>query len=171
MQTWCPIVGDLPDCTRQELCADRGGDLDGDGICNDDDPDLDGDGVANTEDNCTHVPNPPATYPAYRTTTGGQLDDDANGYGNLCDCAGPPGPICTALHTIQFKTAINGTHFVSASNCGSPTPNQPCDQFDLDGSGLVITALDTIRFKQLLNKFRGPKCAACPLECVGDACP
>jgi hypothetical protein len=166
--TWCPIVGSAPDCTLQEFCAERGGDLDGDGICNDDDSDVDGDAVLDTADNCVLVANPAASYPGTRTTTGGQLDDDADGYGNLCDGKFTLGPIVTALDTIQYKGAINKP--ILASNCGSPA-TKPCDQFDLDGVSPVITALDTIRFKAMLNKPVGPKCAACPLACVGDACP
>jgi hypothetical protein len=130
--------------------------------------DSDGDGVLDVNDNCVNVANPPATYPANRTTTGGQLDDDADGYGNLCDGKFTPGPIVTALDTIQYKAAISKP--LTGSNCGSP-PVQPCDQFDLDGLSPVVTALDTIRFKQLLSKPVGPKCALCPLACVGDACP
>jgi cysteine-rich repeat protein len=136
-------------------------------IFNTDQNDLDGDGVGSLCDNCVTYPNPRATYPAYRTTTGGQLDDEADGYGNLCD-AGYTGPIVTALDTIQFKGAVSKP--ITGSNCGSP-PTRPCDKFDLDGKDPVITALDIIRFRQLLSKPIGPKCAACPLECVGDACP
>jgi hypothetical protein len=171
MQTWCPIVGSAPDCTRKGFCADRGGDVDGDGICNDDDPDVDNDGVLNAADNCVLTANPVANYPAYRTTTGGQLDDDADGYGNHCDGDfGRDGSvIVTALDTVQYKTAVNRP--VAAIDCGSPAGSRTCDQFDLDGSGPVITALDTIRYKQLLNRPLGPKCPACPLACVGDACP
>jgi hypothetical protein len=132
------------------------------------DPDSDADGAVDGADNCVNAPNPPASYPADRTTSGGQLDDDADGYGNQCDAKFTGGAIVTALDTIQYKGAINKP--LTGSNCGSP-PIQPCDQFDLDGVGPVITALDTIRFKQLLNQPVGPKCPACPLECVGDACP
>jgi hypothetical protein len=176
--TYCPIVGSLPDCTRHELCHDRNGDTDGDFVCDDDDNcadianagqlDSDGDNVGDDCDNCVQTANPPATYPANRTTSGGQLDDDYDGYGNLCDGKFTGGPIVTALDTIQYKGAINKP--LAGSNCGSPA-TKPCDQFDLDGASPVVTALDTIRFKQLLNLPVGPKCVACPLACVGDACP
>jgi hypothetical protein len=112
--------------------------------------------------------NPSASYPANRTTTGGRLDDDADGYGNLCDANFTGRPIVTALDLIQYKTA--NSRSVSQSICGT-SGTMPCDQFDLDGMSPVIVALDTIRFKQLLNKPVGPKCPTCPLECVGDACP
>jgi hypothetical protein len=124
------------------------------------------DGVGDICDNCPWHHNPRATYPAYRTTTGGQLDDDADGYGNRCD-ASYTGPIVTALDTIQYKASVNKP--VWGSNCGSPAIRS-CDRFDLDGTSPAITALDTIVFRQLLNKPLGPKCATCPLECAGDAC-
>jgi hypothetical protein len=130
--------------------------------------DNDGDGTPDDLDNCVLVANPPASYPADRTTSGGQLDDDYDGYGNPCDANFTGAPIVTALDTIQYKAALNKP--VGASNCGSPA-TKPCDQFDLDGASPVITALDTIRFKQLLNAPVGPKCPTCPLACVGDACP
>ena len=58
--------------------------------------DVDHDGVGDACDNCVWTPNPrydlgdPANYTRvdghlFRTTTGGQLDDDANGLGNACD--------------------------------------------------------------------------------------
>jgi hypothetical protein len=138
------------------------------GPSQDNQADQDADDVGDVCDNCVLAYNPRATYPAYRTTTGGQLDNDAEGYGNVCDCEFTLVAICTSLDTIQYKAAINKP--VWASNCGSP-PIRPCDKFDLDGKDPVISALDTIRFKQLLHGPIGPKCAACPLECVGDACP
>jgi hypothetical protein len=133
----------------------------------------DGDLLGDACDNCTAVANPAATYPGYRTTTGGQLDDDADGYGNLCDASFTSNPVVTALDTIQYKTAINKA--VTASTCGS-SGTDACDRFDLDGESPVITALDTIAYKAMLNLPVGPKCAACGVDfvnlpCVGDACP
>jgi len=135
---------------------------------------TDGDGalLGDACDNCVATSNPPAIYLSFRTTTGGQLDDDADGYGNLCDGKFTSGPIVTELDTIQYKTAINKA--VTGINCGT-SGTMRCDQFDLDGLSPVITAVDTIRFKQLLNHPVGPKCADCgvdfvALPCVGDAC-
>jgi len=166
--TWCPIVGSAPDCTLQAFCAERGGDQDGDGICNNDDPDIDGDGVLNTADNCTLVANPVKTYPAYRTTTGGQLDDDADGYGNQCDGKFVPGIIVGGSDTQQYRLAPGKA--VSASTCGT-SGTMPCDRYDLDGVGLLVSGTDTLRYRGLVGKLVGPKCAACPLVCVGHACP
>jgi hypothetical protein len=168
-------------------CDALGGDADGDGVCGntdncptipngpaeDNQADGDFDTVGDACDNCVAVANPAASYPASRTTTGGQLDDDADGHGNSCDGKFTSGSIVTALDTIQYKGAINKP--VDASNCGSPA-TMPCDQFDLDGASPVVTALDTIRFKAMLNLPVGPKCADCgvdfvALPCVGDACP
>jgi hypothetical protein len=137
-------------------------------IWNESQADQDADAVGNACDNCVEDYNPRAAYPSYRTTSGGQLDDDYDGYGNLCDCEFALVAICGALDTLLYKTAINKP--VWASNCGIPATNS-CDRFDLDGMSPVINALDTIRYKQLLNQPVGPKCPICPLECVGDACP
>jgi hypothetical protein len=164
-------------------CEDEGGDVDGDQLCGnfdncptvkngppeDNQTDRDSDNVGDACDNCVSDQNPPASYPGYRTTTGGQLDDDADGYGNQCDGKFTPGPIVTALDTIQYKTAVNRP--VTATSCGTAGA-LPCDQFDLDAASPVITALDTIRFKQLLNLPVGAKCDPCgvdffALPCVG----
>jgi hypothetical protein len=131
-------------------------------------PDSDGDAVADSRDNCLVHSNPPGSYPSYRTTTGGQLDDDGDGFGNACDGKFTPGSVVTGLDTIQYRAAINRS--IAATDCGS-AGTMPCDRFDLDGQGPVITAMDIIRFKKLLNQPLGPKCPACPLECSGDACP
>jgi hypothetical protein len=144
------------------------------GPSQDNQADGDGDFVGDACDNCVAIINFPATFPAYRTTTGGQLDDDADGFGNECDAKFTPGPVVTALDTIQYKTAINKP--VTGTNCGSPVGSLTCDQFDLDGASPVITALDTIVYKSKLNLPVGPKCAACGVDfvnlpCVGDACP
>jgi len=130
----------------------------------------DTDTIGDACDNCVNYANPAVSAVSGRTTTGGQLDDDADGYGNQCDAKFTTGPVVTALDTIQYKTALLGSKLVTASTCGT-SGTMPCDQFDLDGVGPAITALDTIRFKQLLGKSIGPKCATCPLTCSGDACP
>jgi hypothetical protein len=148
------------------------------GPAEDNQADGDSDGLGDACDNCVAKSNPPASYPAFRTTTGGQLDDDADGYGNLCDAKFTPGPIVTALDTIQYKTAVNKPvdPVSPLSICGNPPGSLTCDQFDLDGVSPVITALDTIVYKTLLNLPVGPKCAVCGVDfvnlpCVGDTCP
>jgi len=143
------------------------------GPAQDNQADGDADFVGDACDNCTEIINFPATFPAYRTTTGGQLDDDADGYGNECDAKFTPGPVVTALDTIQYKTAVN--KLVIGVNCGT-SGTDPCDRFDLDGMAPVITAVDTIVFKAKLSQPVGPKCAACGVDfvnlpCAGDACP
>jgi hypothetical protein len=141
------------------------------GPLEDNQADADGGAVGDVCDNCVEDYNPRArgAYPAGRTTSGSQLDDDADGYGNACDAkfSGTAGPV-NGGDIIEYKTAIN--KLITLSTCGS-SGTTPCDQFDLDGQSPVITGLDTIRFKQLLNQPVGPKCPTCPLWCVGDACP
>jgi hypothetical protein len=140
--------------------------------------DSDGDGVGDACDNCVLRSNPRARYAFYRTTTGGQLDDDADGYGNACDHSFYPVPPSKAIvpwdpDVVQFKGALNQS--VASQTCGL-TGDQPCDIFDLDGISPVISALDTISYKALINLPLGPKCDACGVDfdllpCLGDACP
>jgi FG-GAP repeat protein/VCBS repeat protein len=191
-----PDLADLCPAVADATNANADGDSRGD-VCdncptmqNDDQADADGDGVGDICDNCVNVSNPrvPGWTPAdagqsflsshpWATLTGGQRDDDHDGYGNVCDGdfpktsqGGNVGPADTA----QYKLSIG--HSRLNDDCGSPlgSGNTPCAIFDLnlnqntDGVDNISPA-DTARFKLLLGHPAGPKCASCPLPCVAGA--
>jgi hypothetical protein len=137
--------------------------------------------VGDACDNCVDVPNP--TYELFdrddaskyhegvlfRTTTGDQLDDDADGYGNECDGdLDQADPMITVLDIEWYRSCVNRETW--STTCG-PGGNQPCDVCDFDGRHPVVTALDTLVFRSnLLSGPIGAKCDVCPLECEGEAC-
>jgi len=171
----CPIVNGAASCT----CAS---DLDGDGVCdpadncptvaNADQADADGDGVGDACDNCVNAANPRVTPDAptflganpWATLTGGQRDDDHDGYGNRCDAKfpGTTGTAVGAADLGQFRTAIGKSRTVDS--CGT-AGTHPCAIYDLDESGAVINASDLGVFRSLNGKAPGPKCPTCPLAC------
>jgi hypothetical protein len=129
--------------------------------------------VGDVCDNCVTRANPrvPATFLSanpWATLTGGQRDDDHDGYGNRCDAKFPgvTGSIVHAGDLVQFR-ASSGKNRTS-DTCGS-SGTQPCAIFDLDETTTLIGAGDTTVFRQLNGKTVGPKCAACPLACQPGA--
>ncbi len=137
--------------------------------------DSDDDGVPDDEDNCIDVFNPrlgemgAPERQSFQTTTGGQLDDDADGFGNPCDAkfgtgGQVVGGIDVAAHIASFNKNRDG------ANCGA-SGDQPCAPFDLDNAGQFIGGGDLTLTFQLFNQAPGPGCPACPLGCVGPACP
>jgi glucose/arabinose dehydrogenase len=154
-------------------------DVDGDGrpdaldncpnLANADQADTDGDAVGNVCDNCTTRANPRVavdflTANPWATLTGGQRDDDHDGYGNACD-AKFPGVAGTLVGTgdlAQFRTSNGKSR--SGDTCGT-LRTRPCAIFDLDETGLLIGTLDLTRFRLLNGKAPGPKCPTCPLTC------
>jgi hypothetical protein len=173
------LIGDACDA----CAADPANDADADGVCgnvdncpalaNADQADGDGDLVGDVCDNCTAVSNPRvaadfvATNP-WATLTGGQRDDDRDGYGNRCDgkFPGVAGTLVGAGDLAQFR-ASNGKNR-TGDTCGT-AGTRPCAIFDLDETGTVIGAGDLARFRQLNGKAAGPKCATCPLVCEAGA--
>ena len=160
-----------------------GADTDGDGVPDSTDncptvanatqADTDSDGVGDACDNCVNVPNPRVTPDAttflgsnpWATLTGGQRDDDHDGYGNKCDAKFPgvTTAVVGAADLAQFR-ASNGKSRLN-DNCGT-TGTRPCAIFDLDeGTAAVIGAGDLAVFRTLNGKAPGPKCTACPLPC------
>ncbi len=138
-------------------------------------PDLDGDGVPDACDNCVATFNPalgtmgqPARE-AFQSTTGGQLDDDADGFGNQCDSKfGNPGQFVGGTDVADHLASFNKDR--SGSNCGT-LGTKGCAQFDLDNAGQFIGGGDFLRTFQNFNAVPGPTCDDCPLECEGPACP
>jgi hypothetical protein len=128
--------------------------------------------VGDACDNCVNVANPrvtpdPATYVAtnsWATLTGGQRDDDHDGYGNKCDAKFPDatGAVVGAGDLVEFRTANGKAR--TASTCGT-AGTHPCAIYDLDETGGVINANDLVVFRSLNGKLPGPKCPTCPLPC------
>jgi hypothetical protein len=136
---------------------------------------LDGDAdlVGDACDNCTTAANARvaagflATNP-WATLTGGQRDDDHDGFGNRCDAKFPgvAGTIVNSSDLAQFR-ASNGKNRTTDS-CGT-IGTRPCAIYDLDETGLVLGSGDLARFRLLNGKVVGPRCASCPLPCEAGA--
>jgi hypothetical protein len=157
-------------------------DVDGDGvpdatdncptIANANQADADADGVGDACDNCTNISNPqvapnPAAYLVanpWATLTGGQRDDDHDGYGNKCDAKFPDssGSIVSSTDLGQFRTALGKSRAVDT--CGT-SGTHPCAIYDLDEVNAVINAADLGVFRNLAGKVIGPTCPTCPLAC------
>jgi len=132
-------------------------------------PDTDGDGVEDASDNCVNVPNPRvaegflAANP-WATLTGGQRDDDHDGYGNLCDADfTATGALVGSSDLAQYRTASGKSR--TGDNCGT-AGNQPCARYDLDETGALIGSGDLAVYRGLSGKAAGPKCTSCPLTCT-----
>jgi len=157
--------------------VDQDGVIDGADNCptvaNANQADTDADGVGDACDNCVNISNPRVTPDAgtylitnsWATLTGGQRDDDHDGYGNKCDAKfpGTAGAAVGAADLAQMR-ASNGKNRAL-----------PCAIFDLDeGAAAAIGAPDLAQFRALNGKVPGPKCATCPLVCqqgTAGSCP
>ena len=135
--------------------------------------DTDGDAVGDACDNCRTFANPRVTPSTaafltsnpWATLTGGQRDDDHDGYGNKCD-GKFPGVLGIFVHNgdlNQFRAS--NTRNRTLDLCGT-TQTGPCAVFDLDESGLFIGNGDLIQWRLLNTKAPGPKCPTCPLTCT-----
>jgi hypothetical protein len=144
--------------------------------------DTDGDLVGDACDNCVFIPNPRVNLAlitdctnaglCWATMTGGQRDDDHDGYGNKCDGDfTPAGTNVGTLDIAQFN-ASNGKSRLT-DLCGT-AGNRPCAIFDLDeGTALNIGTPDKAVLNSLLglpagghNPAGSGKCPTCPLTCV-----
>ncbi|MFI5317135.1 MAG: hypothetical protein ACHQ6T_15650, partial [Myxococcota bacterium] len=98
------------------------------------------------------------------TLTGGQRDDDHDGYGNKCDAKfpGTAGTLVGNPDLAQFRASFNKSR--TGDTCGT-SGTMPCAIFDLDeGSAALIGNPDLAQFRSLFNKVPGPKCAACGVD-------
>ncbi len=138
---------------------------------NADQADQDADGVGDLCDNCVEDFNPRLGDPEFagqapdalpfQQLTGGQLDDDGDGYGNQCDAKfGTAGQFVGGLDITEIRSSFNKDR--SGADCGT-TGDQLCAQFDLDNAGQFIGGPDVTRARALFNLEPGPKCEACPL--------
>ena len=142
-------------------------------IANSDQADSDGDAVGDACDNCVNVANPRVDIPGinflgsnpWATLTGGQRDDDHDGYGNKCDAKFPDtsGTVVSSSDLGQFR-ASNGKSR-EGDTCGT-AGTHPCAIYDLNEIGTVINAGDLGVFRLLEGKLPGPKCPTCPLTCA-----
>jgi hypothetical protein len=188
--TVCPLTNAGPQCTvTEDSCLGFGGDTDLDGICDtvDNCPTVanpgqeDGgigpiqfespaDGVGNACDNCVNVNNPRVaadflTTNAWATLTGGQRDDDHDGFGNKCDADfTATGALVGSGDLTQYR-ASSGKSRSSLTACGSPA-GQRCGRYDLDEGGSLINTGDLVVYRGLSGKAAGPKCPTCPLACT-----
>jgi hypothetical protein len=135
------------------------------------------DGVGNACDNCINVNNPivpggAAAYVAanpWATLTGGQRDDDHDGYGNTCDGDFGNNNSTTIADTNQYKASLGETK--QLDTCGT-AQNRPCAIFDInaanatENSNLGANVADTNRYKLLLGNVPGPRCPTCPQACL-----
>jgi glucose/arabinose dehydrogenase len=133
------------------------------------------DGVGDACDNCVNVSNPRvsssflASNP-WATLTGGQRDDDHDGYGNKCDADfTPTGALVGSADLAQFRASAGKSRVLDI--CGT-SGSDPCAKFDLDESGALIGSADLTIYRARSGKASGPRCAACtgtgsvPLPCT-----
>lgn len=143
--------------------------------------DTDGDGVPDDVDNCVNDPNPivnsgdVAGYLAanpWATLTGGQRDDDHDGFGNYCDGDFNNSNTTNAADTALYKAALG--QLKSVDVCGTiisyPTSGYgslPCANYDINSNNSNepnapgINAADGARYGVLLGNPPGAKCANC----------
>jgi hypothetical protein len=138
-------------------------------------PDADLDDVLDVFDSCTYVSNAPVAPLAFQTTTGGQLDDDADGFGNQCDGDyNNAGAAVDSTDVGLFKAAFGKKRSTSLCNPGG---SSPCDRYDHNNATAAIDSADFTVFKTLFGKTKKSdgdvmdRCPSCPLPCSGDACP
>jgi len=152
-------------------------DLDGDGIENAldlcptvadrDQLDTDGDRVGDACDNCQLQFNPALAPSSGQTTTGGQIDDDADGFGNECDADFSQDGRVDARDIELFMSSMGKPAL--SSLCGA-AGDESCARFDVFPGARVLDQQDLDAIEPLLDAAPGPKCERCPLECFGPNC-
>jgi hypothetical protein len=125
------------------------------------------DGVGNACDNCLDVNNPRVaadflTTNPWATLSGGQRDDDHDGYGNKCDADfTATGALVGGSDLAQYRPSNNKSRALDV--CGT-VANQPCARYDLNEAGALTSGDDLAIFRALNNQARGPRCAT---HCTG----
>jgi hypothetical protein len=139
--------------------------------------DEDGDTVGDACDNCRYVSNPPVRPPPEgHRTTGGQVDDDLDGFGNQCDgdfTEDLGDGFSNTLDLIRFLDAFGKP--ISAASC--PDENNrltgSCARYDLDVANGFINVLDLMKMiEQVGTRTSEYQCGngddgtmRCPLQC------
>jgi uncharacterized repeat protein (TIGR03806 family) len=141
-------------------------------VANPDQLDFDADGVGDACDNCVLIPNPrvPADWLAqhpWSTLSGGQRDDDGDGYGNRCD-----GKFAAGMNvgTRDLREMLHSVgQPADALSCGLGHDSS-CASYDLNEDGGTTGDGDLAILRILLGRPPGPKCEQCPIDCSGPAC-
>jgi len=104
----------------------------------------------------------------WATLTGGQRDDDHDGYGNRCDgkFTTGTGTVVGAGDLAELRASLGKSRTVDV--CGT-SGTRPCAIFDLDETTAVNGAGDLALFRSLNGKLPGPTCPTCPLTCTAGA--
>jgi hypothetical protein len=115
-------------------------------VRNESQTDGDADNIGEACDNCRRVPNA-EVIPAGHVGTGGQIDDDQDGIGNLCDgdfTEGSGDGLVNVTDLLSFLESF-GKH-ISDETCPDEmgTPTGPCARYDLDAQGEYIGATDLL---------------------------
>ncbi len=190
---WLSIAGNTASETDVTTGGPPDGDQDGEPdatdncptVANGDQLDVDSDSVGDLCDSCVYVSNPRVNFAlltnctnsglCWATMTGGQRDDDHDGYGNKCDADfTPAGTNVGTLDLAQFNASSGQSRL--DDDCGT-SGARPCAVFDLDeGTALNIGTLDRARFNALQGFPAGGrfpvgsgKCPTCPLTCIAGA--
>jgi hypothetical protein len=106
---------------------------------------LDGDLMGDACDHCRDVADAPlAVPPDGHRTTGGQVNDDLDAAGNLCDADFDGSGFTNVNDLLQFLDAFGRR--ITEESCpdevGNPT--EPCASYDLNLSGDVINTSDLL---------------------------
>jgi hypothetical protein len=176
------VVDGVDNCGAIANSTQTDGDGDGVGdlcdnclaLTNTNQSDVDVDLVGDSCDNCVTIANArlAATFlttNSWATLTGGQRDDDHDGFGNICDGDFDNSGATTAADSAQYKASIGKAKVLDT--CGT-AGTRPCAIFDLNSANSTessttgISAADTGQYKLLIGSAPGPRCPTCPLTCT-----